>query len=119
MRCGTTSPPHWRLSARRKNVVDKAAAIQDALRSQQLGQLEVVADAYGASVRALWAVLTVLNTQIKTLQGQVEAHLGKHPAAEISVSQPGLGPNTLQRDHSLDAYREAYRHLTSKLLGYL
>lgn len=38
------------------------------------------------------AVLTVLNTQIKTLQGQVEAHFGKHPAAEIISSQPGLGP---------------------------
>ncbi|WP_330230534.1 IS110 family transposase [Nocardia sp. NBC_00508] len=78
--------------ARRRNVADKAAAIQTALRSDQLGQPEVVTDAYAASVQALLAVLTVLNTQIKTLQGQVEAHFSKHPAAEIILSQPGLGP---------------------------
>ncbi|MEV0049464.1 transposase [Saccharopolyspora shandongensis] len=67
-------------------------AIQDALRSDQLGQPEIVADAYAASVQALIAVLTVLNTQVKTLQGQVEAYFGQHPAAEIVLSQPGLGP---------------------------
>jgi transposase len=77
--------------ARRKNVADKAAAIQAALRSDQLGQPEVVAAAYAVSVQALIAVLTVLNTQVKTLQGQVEAHFGQHPAAEIITSQPGLG----------------------------
>jgi transposase len=78
--------------ARRRNIADKAAAIQTALRSQQLDQPTLVADAYAASIQALGAVLTVLNTQIKTLQGQVEAHFGKHPAAEIILSQPGLGP---------------------------
>jgi transposase len=78
--------------ARRKNVADKAAAIQAALRAEHLGQPEVVAAAYAASIQALIAVLTVLNTQIKTLQGQVEAHFGQHPAAEIIASQPGLGP---------------------------
>jgi hypothetical protein len=78
--------------ARRKNIAEKAAAIQAALRAEQLGQPEVVAAAYAASVTALIAVLTVLNTQIATLQGQVEAHFGSHPAAEIVLSQPGLGP---------------------------
>ncbi len=78
--------------ARRKNVADKAAAIAAALRSDQLGQPEVVAQAYAASVQALLAVLTVLNIQIKTLNGQVDAHFGQHPAAEIILSQPGLGP---------------------------
>ena len=37
------------------------------------------------------AVLTVVNTQVKTLQGQVETHFGQHPAAEVITSQPGLG----------------------------
>ena len=78
--------------ARRRNIAEKAAAIQAALRSEQLGQPDVVATAYAASVQALIAVLTVLNTQVKTLQGQVEAHFGQHPAAEIILSQPGLGP---------------------------
>jgi transposase len=78
--------------ARRKNIPDKAAAIQAALRAEYLGQPDVVAAAYAASVQALIAVLTVLDTQVKTLQGQVEAHFGQHPAVEIIVSQPGLGP---------------------------
>jgi transposase len=30
--------------------------------------------------------------QVKTLQGQVEECFGQHPAAEIVMSQPGLGP---------------------------
>jgi transposase len=58
----------------------------------QLGQPEIVTTAYAASVQALIAVLSVLNTQVKILQGQVEAHFGQHPAAEIIASQPGLGP---------------------------
>ncbi len=77
--------------ARRRNVADKAAAIQAALRSAQLGQPELVTQAYAASVQALLAVLGVLNAQIKTLEGQVDAHFGEHPAAEIILSQPGLG----------------------------
>ncbi|MFF0861881.1 IS110 family transposase [Nonomuraea sp. NPDC003560] len=77
--------------ARRKNVADKAVVIQAALRAEHLGQPEVVIDAYAASVQALLAVLSVLNAQVKTLQGQVEAHFGAHPAAKIILSQPGLG----------------------------
>jgi hypothetical protein len=37
-------------------------------------------------------VITFLNEQVKTLQGQVEADFGRHPDAEIYLSQPGLGP---------------------------
>jgi len=37
------------------------------------------------------AILGVLNEQIELLQGQVEAHFGQHPDAEIYTSQPGLG----------------------------
>ena len=37
------------------------------------------------------AILGVLNEQIELLQGQVEAHFGQHPDAEIYISQPGLG----------------------------
>jgi transposase len=77
--------------ARRRDVEDKAAAIQAALRAEHLGQPEIVATAYAASIQALIAVLTVLNTQVRTLQGQVEENFGRHPAAEIIVSQPGLG----------------------------
>ncbi|WP_435851592.1 IS110 family transposase [Streptomyces mirabilis] len=77
--------------ARRRNVASRAAVIQAALREQHLGQPEPVTAAYAASVTALMAVLATLNTQVKALQGQVEAHFGQHPAAEIVLSQPGLG----------------------------
>lgn len=77
--------------ARRRNVAEKAATIQAALRAEHLGQPDIVATAYAASIQALIAVITVLNAQVATLQGQVEAHFGQHPAAEIIVSQPGLG----------------------------
>jgi transposase len=44
------------------------------------------------AVRSLIAVSTTLNEQVKTLQGQMEADFGRHPDAEIYLSQPGLGP---------------------------
>jgi transposase len=78
--------------ARRRNIPDKATAILAALRREHLGQPEILTAAYAATVRALIAVITALNEQVKTLQGQVEEHFGRHPDAEIILSQPGLGP---------------------------
>jgi Transposase/Transposase IS116/IS110/IS902 family len=77
--------------ARRRNITDKATAILTALRSPQLGQPAAVTAAYAATVRSLIAVITVLNEQVKALQGQVEEHFGQHPDAEIYRSQPGMG----------------------------
>jgi transposase len=77
--------------ARRRDIAAKAERIQAVLRAAHLGQPDVVAAAYAASVRALIAVLITLNEQVKTLQGQVEAYFGQHPDAEIIASQPGLG----------------------------
>ena len=69
----------------------RRTAIQAALRTEHLGQPAVVTAAYAVTVRALVAVLTVLNEQIKPCKEQVEAHFGRHPDAEIYLSQPGLG----------------------------
>ena len=77
--------------ARRRDVAVKAARIQTVLRTEQLAQPAVVVTAYAASVRALVAVLATLNEQVKTLQSEVETHFGRHPDAEILLSQPGLG----------------------------
>jgi transposase len=77
--------------AGRRDVPAKAAAIQAALRTQQLGQPPVVTGAYAATVRAQLAILAVLNTEITTMQEQVKAHFGQHPDTEIYLSQPGLG----------------------------
>jgi transposase len=78
-------------SARRRNVPEKAARIQAVLRGEHLAQPEVVTAAYAATTRAAVAVLKTLNEQVKALQGQVDAHFGRHPDAEIILSQPGLG----------------------------
>jgi transposase len=77
--------------AGRRGIKDKADAVLAALRSEQLGQPEVLTLAYAATVRSLIAVIAVLNEQVKVLQGQVEEHFGRHPDAEIILSQPGLG----------------------------
>jgi transposase len=78
--------------ARRRDIDTKAAAIQAVLRAPHLGQPAVVTAAYAATTRAAVAVLTALHEQVKALQGQVDAHFGLHPDAEIILSQPGLGP---------------------------
>ncbi|MGH3193615.1 MAG: IS110 family transposase, partial [Streptosporangiaceae bacterium] len=77
--------------AHRRNITDKATAILAALRSEQLGQPPAVTAAYAVTARSLLALITVLNEQVKTLQGQVEAGFGRHPDAEIYRSQPGMG----------------------------
>jgi len=77
--------------ARRRNIADKATAILAALRSEQLGQPEALTAAYAATVRSLIAVLAVLNEQVTVLQGQVGEHFGRHPDAEVYLSQPGMG----------------------------
>jgi transposase len=51
-----------------------------------------VIGAYTAAVRSLVAVITELVTQTEVLREQVEAGFGRHPDAEIYLSQPGLGP---------------------------
>ena len=78
--------------ARRRDITGRATAILAALHSTQLGQPPAVTAAYATTARSLIAVITVLNEQVKTLQGQVEADFGRHPDAEIYLSQPGLGP---------------------------
>jgi transposase len=78
--------------ARRRDIDTKTARIQDALRSQYLGRNGVVTGAYAAATSSIAAVLVTLNDQITVLQGQVEQHFGRHPDAEIIMSQPGMGP---------------------------
>jgi transposase len=77
--------------ARRRDIAAKADAILAALRSEQLGLPAAVTAAYAAAARALIAVITTLNQQIKVLEEQVGAHFGQHPDAEIYRSQPGMG----------------------------
>jgi transposase len=78
--------------ARRRDIAGKTTAILAALRGEQLGQPPALTAAYAAAARSLVAVITTFNEQIKTLEGQVGDHFGRHPDAEIYQSQPGLGP---------------------------
>jgi transposase len=77
--------------ARRRDLETKTTRIQAALRAEHLSRDPVITTAYAATTRSAAAVLVTLNEQIKTLQGQVEAHFGRHPDAEIVLSQPGMG----------------------------
>jgi transposase len=77
--------------ARRRDVDTKAAEIQAALRAEHLGQPPVVTAAYAATTRATITILATLTGQITELQAEVEAHFGRHPDAEIVLSQPGIG----------------------------
>jgi hypothetical protein len=77
--------------ARRRDVAGKAEHIAAVLRAQALRQPAILAGAYAVTVRSTVAVITVLNSEIATLQGQVEAYFGRHPDVEIYRSQPGLG----------------------------
>ena len=78
--------------ARRRDIDIKTTRIQAALRGEQLARDPVITSAYAATTRSAVAVLTVLTEQIEALQGQVEEHFGRHPDAEIVLSQPGMGP---------------------------
>jgi transposase len=77
--------------ARRRQVQDKAAAIQGALRTVQLAQPPAVAAAYAATVRSLISMITAFNAQIAAMEDQVTACFGHARDAEIYLSQPGLG----------------------------
>ena len=80
--------------AGRYKIAERTEAILAALRSPQLGQPPALTAAYAATVRSLIAVIAALNDQVAVLQGQVGAHFGRHPDAEIYLSQPGLGAIT-------------------------
>ena len=80
-----------RRGGRRRYLSSRAEAIMAALRRDQLAQPPVVAEAFGASVSALVAVLSASVHAATELEGQLEASFGQHPDAEIIRSQPGLG----------------------------
>jgi hypothetical protein len=77
--------------ARRRNIADKATAILAALRREHLGQPPAVTAAYAGTVRSLIALIITLNEQVNVLDGQVREHFGRHPDAEVYLSQPGMG----------------------------
>jgi hypothetical protein len=78
-------------AARRHHVEAKADVLLAALRAPGLRQPATVEAAYAAVVVGQVGLITALNEQIAQLQEVVAEHFGRHPAAEIYLSQPGLG----------------------------
>jgi hypothetical protein len=80
-----------RRAGRQRNIETRAEQIQTALRVPQLEQPPLIADAFGATVTAYVRLLATSVAQVRSLEGQLEESFGQHPAAEIVLSQPGLG----------------------------
>jgi Transposase len=81
-----------RRAGRQRGIDASAERISAALRAAQLQAPPGVVAAYAAAVCSLVAVIDALVTQTEVLREQVEAGFGRHPDAEIYLSQPGLGP---------------------------
>jgi transposase len=80
-----------RRAGRQRGLEGRAAEVQAALRIPQLQAPGVVAEAYGAAVKALVEVIGTLNRQLTQVGEQLEDHFEIHPDAEIVRSLPGLG----------------------------
>ena len=78
-------------AGRQRNLDNRAAEIQGALRSSQLQPPMGLARAYGSTVRATVRILTQLNTEIAALEAELAEAFESHPDAEILRSLPGLG----------------------------
>jgi transposase len=78
-------------AGRQRNVERRAAEIQAALRAPQLAAPALVADAQGATVAALVAVVRALDGQIAGLEARLGERFDQHPDAELLRSLPGLG----------------------------
>lgn len=81
-----------RRAGRQRNLEARADQIQTALRTPQLQQPPLIAQAFGATITAYVTLLAASVAQVASLQEQLQASFGQHPAAEIVLSQPGLGP---------------------------
>jgi transposase len=78
--------------ARRRAVEAKAARIQSVLRANELRQPEAVAQAYAAVVASQVRLITALLADVEEMEQVVGQGFGRHPEAEIYLSQPGPGP---------------------------
>jgi len=80
-----------RRGGRQRRIEERAVEIQAALRSDTLAAPTLVADAMGASVRALVAVIAELVEQTARLEAELANRFEQHPDAKVIRSLPGLG----------------------------
>jgi len=76
---------------RQRNLAQRAAQIQAAMRVPQLAAAPPISHAYGVMTQATVAVLVSLNQQITTLEEALGEGFNKHPDARTIRSLPGLG----------------------------
>ncbi len=80
-----------RAGGRQRNIDTRAADIAENLRVEHLEAPDAMADALGASVSSLVAVLVAMNQQIARLETELADRFEQHPDADIYRSLPGLG----------------------------
>jgi transposase len=80
-----------RRAGRRRNVEERAAQLQAALRTEQLCAPDPIGAAFAAATRAQVGIIGELNRQISELETQLADRFEQHPDAAIYLSQPGLG----------------------------
>jgi transposase len=80
-----------RRGGRQRRIDERTVEIQTALRTEQLEAPALVADAMGATVTALVAVIGQMQTQIDRLETELADRFEQHPDAKIIRSLPGLG----------------------------
>lgn len=76
---------------RQRNLEQRAAQIQAALRAPQLATAPPISQAYGVVASAAVGLLASLNQQIATLEEALGEGFSTHPDAKIIRSLPGLG----------------------------
>jgi hypothetical protein len=76
---------------RRREVDAKTEAIQAVLRAPALRQAAAIEAAYATIAASQIRLIVGLNAQIPTLEEVVAQGFGRHPDAELYLSQPGLG----------------------------
>jgi transposase len=80
-----------RRGGRQRRIDERTVEIQTALRIDQLETPVLIAQAMGATISALVAVISELQTQIAGLEAQLADRFELHPDAKIIRSLPGLG----------------------------
>ncbi|MBA3689823.1 MAG: IS110 family transposase [Actinobacteria bacterium] len=78
-------------AGRQRNLDRRSAEIVEGLRAPQLEAPGIVAEAFGATVVSIVAIVQTLNTEIARLQEELAGRFEVHPDAEILTSLPGLG----------------------------
>jgi hypothetical protein len=77
-----------RHAGRRRYLNTTAEKIYRILHVEPLQARPHIAEAYGASTRALVSIITELGHQIEAVQGQVVTHFGRHPAVKSISANP-------------------------------